>query len=93
VNAKAKKPDIPGIDGFLPTKYDILYPATPTTATHSKLEGLKYQDAFTKYILVGGELDKVIADLNTRYNSALDKARASGDTKVQAIPDFDAAKL
>ncbi|THF75349.1 ABC transporter substrate-binding protein [Cohnella fermenti] len=89
----AATPSIPGIEGFLPTKYDAIYPATPITATEAALEGTKYADVMTKYVVVGGDLDKLIEDLNTRYNTALAKARADGTTKIEADPDFDAAKL
>lgn len=89
----AATPSLPGIEGFLPTKYDALYPATPLTATEADLEGTKYGDVLTKYVITGGDLDKLLADLNTRYNAALAKARADGTTKIQADPSFDASKL
>ncbi|MBB6635941.1 extracellular solute-binding protein [Cohnella thailandensis] len=89
----ASSPSTPGIEGFLPTKYDALYPDTPLTATEAALEGTKYGDVLTKYVVVGGDLDKLIEDLNTRYNAALAKARADGTTKIEADPDFDASKL
>lgn len=93
VNAKAKAPDVPGIEGFLPTKYDAIYPAAPIIISEGRLEGPKKSDVFMKYILNGGNLDEAIQDLNKRYNAALEKAKAAGDTKVKAIPDFDAGKL
>ncbi|MNY69069.1 hypothetical protein D3C86_2069440 [compost metagenome] len=50
-------------------------------------------DVFNRYIFTGGDLDKEIQDLNTRYNAALEKAIAAGDTTVEAQPDFSAANL
>ncbi|WNR45542.1 ABC transporter substrate-binding protein [Paenibacillus roseipurpureus] len=89
VIAKAKKPDINGIDGFLPNKYDGVWPIQPTV----NVQGIKYQDAFLKYMLEGGDFNKVVDDLNKRYNEALDKAVAAGEVKAKVIPDFDPAKL
>jgi multiple sugar transport system substrate-binding protein len=89
IAAKAKKPELNGVDGFLLTKYDALWPVTPPVT----VQGLDYGNAFLKYILDGGSLDAVIQDLNTRYNAALDKAVASGDVKVTADPGFDPVKL
>ncbi|MBD2844109.1 extracellular solute-binding protein [Paenibacillus sp. IB182496] len=94
VNEAAGAPEIAGIEGFLPTAYDGLYPATPLSITETKLEGLKMSDAFTRYIMTGGEdLDALIADLDTRYNKALEAARAEGLTNIEANPDFSAAAL
>lgn len=93
VAAKAKAPDIQGIEYFLPTKYDGIYPATPLVSTEGRLEGTKKADVFNRYIFSGGDLDAMLQDLNTRYNAALDKARAAGDTQIQAQPDFSAASL
>jgi multiple sugar transport system substrate-binding protein len=93
VNASAKKPTIPGIDGFLPSKFDALYSPSPLSVTEAKVEGIKSGNAFTKYMLEGGDLDSMLNDLTTRYNAALEKARASGDTKAKANPSFDPGKL
>jgi multiple sugar transport system substrate-binding protein len=93
VNAKAKAPDIPSIEGFLPTKLDAIYPASPVVITEGRLEGVKMIDVFNKYIFDGGNLDQAIEDLNKRYNAALDKAKAAGDTKIAPKPDFDSSKL
>ena len=57
------------------------------------IEGLNYGDAFMKYILVGGDLNAIIEDLNTRYNAALDKAIAAGEVTVTPDPGFDPMKL
>jgi multiple sugar transport system substrate-binding protein len=93
VNKLAGKPNIKGIEGFMPTEYDGIYPATPLSIVETKLEGLKMSDAFTKYIFAGGDLDAIVADLNTRYNNALKTARADGLTNIEADPAFDAKKL
>ncbi|XEC96071.1 ABC transporter substrate-binding protein [Paenibacillus tarimensis] len=93
VNEIAGKPDIKGIEGFLPTQYDGIYPAAPLSITETKLEGLKMSDAFTKYVIAGGNIDEIIEDLNTRYAKALASARSEGLTNIEAIPSFDAGKL
>lgn len=93
VNAVAKKPSIPGIEGFLPTKFDALYAPTPLSVTEAKVEGIKSGNAITKYMLDGGNVDQMLSDLTTRYNAALEKARAAGDTKIKANPSFDPNKL
>jgi multiple sugar transport system substrate-binding protein len=89
VIAKAKSPDISGIQGFLPNKYDGIWPIQPTVA----VKGIKSDDAFVKYMFSGGNLDEIIADLNKRYNEALDAAVAAGELKVTPKADFDPAKL
>ncbi|MNC42468.1 Bacterial extracellular solute-binding protein [compost metagenome] len=89
----AKAPDIAGIEDFLPTKLDGIYPATPMVISEGRLEGLKKVDVFNRYIFGGGDLDKELQDLNTRYNAALEKAKAAGDTDIEAQPDFDAGSL
>ncbi|MEV5025457.1 ABC transporter substrate-binding protein [Paenibacillus sp. LPE1-1-1.1] len=94
VNEVAGKPELAGIDGFLPTKYDGIYPATPVSITETKLEGKKFSDVFIEYILTGNqELDTVIEDLNTRYGKALASARTEGLTNIQANPSFSAKNL
>ncbi|OXM83067.1 ABC transporter substrate-binding protein [Paenibacillus rigui] len=89
VSAAAKKPEVKGIDGFLPNKYDGVWPVTPSVA----VQGMKSDDAFFKYMLSGGDLDAVIKDLNTRYNAALEAAVAKGDVKAAPMPDFNPANL
>ncbi|WP_373229295.1 ABC transporter substrate-binding protein [Cohnella sp.] len=89
VAAVAQKPDINGIDGFLPVGMDGTWPLQPTVT----VEGIKNNDAFFKYMLTGGDLDAIIQDLNTRYNTALDKLIASGGYKGTPNPDFDPMKL
>ncbi|OXL83091.1 ABC transporter substrate-binding protein [Paenibacillus sp. SSG-1] len=89
VSEVAATPSVKGIEGFLPNQYDGVWPVAPTVA----VQGTKSDDAFFKYIVSGGDLDAIIADLNQRYNSALDAAKASGDVKAEPMPDFDPAKL
>lgn len=89
VSSVAKKPEIKGIDGFLPVGNDGTWPLQPTVT----VEGMKKDDAFFKYMISGGNLDQIIQDLNKRYNDALDKAVAKGTVKVQPNPSFDPMKL
>jgi len=93
VSKKAKAPEIPGIEYFLPTNEDGIYPATPLSVTEGRLEGTTKADVFNQYIFDGGDLDQVLADLSARYNAALEKAKAAGDTDIEAQPDFDSADL
>ncbi|WP_168122533.1 sugar ABC transporter substrate-binding protein [Paenibacillus sp. HB172176] len=86
---KAKQPDVKGMEGFLVGKFDSMWPVSPTVTP----EGLNYGDAFFKYMIEGGDLNKIVADLNTRYNDALDKAIEKGDVTVTPDPDFDPKKL
>ncbi|GIO12651.1 hypothetical protein J19TS2_22060 [Cohnella xylanilytica] len=87
----AGKPNIVGIDGFLPTENDGTWPLEPTSAI--KVEGELATDAFFKYMLSGGDLDAMIQDLNKRYNDALDKAIAAGEAKAEPDPGFDPMKI
>ncbi|MCA0757378.1 extracellular solute-binding protein [Paenibacillus sp. N4] len=94
VNEAAGKPELAGIEGFLPTKYDGIYPATPLSITETKLEGKKFTDVFIEYILTGNqELDAAIEDLNARYGKALAAARTEGMTNIKADPSFSAKSL
>lgn len=89
IAAKAKKPEITGMDGFLVGKYDSMWPVSPNVTP----EGANYADTFFKYMLTGGDLTAITKDLNTRYNAALTKAVEKGDVKVSPNPSFDPAKL
>lgn len=93
VLANAKKPEIPGIAGFLPKKYDAIYPANPMSATESQVEGSKWAESFVKFVMVGGDVGQTITDLNTRYNTALKQARDSGLTTIEADPSFNSLNL
>lgn len=89
VSEVAAKPEVYGIDGFLPNAHDGVWPVYPAVP----VQGAKSDDVFFKYILDGGDLDALIADLNKRYNTALDAAIASGDVVASPDPAFDPAKL
>jgi len=89
IASNAKAPELTGVDGFLISEYDALWPVPPAVT----VEGLNYGDVFLKYILGGGDLDEAVSDLNQRYNSALDKATASGEIKVTPDASFDPIKL
>jgi multiple sugar transport system substrate-binding protein len=89
VTASGKKPSGDNIEGFLPNKYDAIWPVSPTV----KQEGLAFPDVFARIYLDNSDIDKALADLNTRYNAALEKERAAGTVKLKADPSFDPAKL
>ncbi|GAA3413871.1 ABC transporter substrate-binding protein [Paenibacillus hodogayensis] len=86
---KAGKPDIPGMEGFLVGKLDSLWPVSPNVTP----EGANYADAFFKYVVGGGDLQKITDDLNTRYNAALTKAVEKGSVQAKPDPTFDPGKL
>jgi multiple sugar transport system substrate-binding protein len=89
VLAVAKKPGFANMDLFLPNKFDALFPVVPAVTP----EGKNLGDEALRYILEGGDVNKITTDLSTRYNAALDKARTAGTTKNQPMPDFDAKNL
>ena len=91
VAQKMKVPDIYGYQDFVPTENDVIWPVKPNV--DSNLKGLKYADAFWKYILEGGNIDAIIEDLNIRYNEALDKSVQAGDVKADPDPAFDPLQL
>lgn len=85
---QAKNPEINGMEGFLVGEHDALWPASPNVTP----EGSSYADAFFKYILGGGDLKAITADLNARYNAALSKAVEKGEVTVTPDPAFDPSK-
>jgi multiple sugar transport system substrate-binding protein len=89
IAAVAQAPAIEGIEGFLPTKYDAVWPLHPAVS----IEGADSWSTFWKYVIEGGDFNKIVEDLNKRYNAALDKAIASGDVKSQPDPSFNPASL
>ncbi|MEK8132303.1 sugar ABC transporter substrate-binding protein [Paenibacillus filicis] len=89
VIAKAKAPNIGGIEGFLPNANDGVWPVSPTVS----VQGAKFEESFLKYIMQGGDLNAIIGDLNKRYNDALDKGISSGDITIKPNPSFDPSKL
>ncbi|MBO9607142.1 MAG: extracellular solute-binding protein [Paenibacillaceae bacterium] len=84
--AKAKLPDIPGTEYFLPGKYDAIWPQPPENIVP---EGKNSDQAFVDYIIAGGNLDKIIQGLNDSYNAALSR---SGQ-KVTPNPSFNPSQL
>ncbi len=89
IAAKAKQPDIKGMDGFLVGEHDSMWPVSPSVTP----EGANYGDAFFKYMMTGGDLDAIVQDLNARYNDALDKAAEKGEATAAPDPNFDPSKL
>lgn len=89
ISASAKAPEIEGIEGFLPTKYDGVWPLHPTVT----IEGADAWTEFWKYIMVGGDFDQLAEDLNKRYNAGLEKAIANGEVNVKADPNFNPADM
>lgn len=87
--AQAKTPDMYAIEDFMPTKYDAMWPVFPWVAP----EGQSYADAFFHYMLEGGDLEAIIADVNKRYNEAVKKEVEKGTVTVTPDPDFNAADL
>lgn len=85
----AKAPEINGIEGFLPTKIDGIWPLYPAVT----VEGATHNDEFFKYMMQGGDFDALAKKLNDLYNAALDKAKANGEVKAEPMPDFDPAQL
>lgn len=65
--------------------YENVYPATPTIT----LEGDKYNAVFFNAILGNITADEAIADLNKRYNEALERGLANGSCKRLVIEDYN----
>lgn len=65
--------------------YESVYPTPPTI----NLTGDDYRTVFWNAIMGYVEIDDAIADLNTRYNEALDADVASGSAKRLVIADYD----
>ncbi|MEK3884987.1 sugar ABC transporter substrate-binding protein [Paenibacillus sp. PL2-23] len=84
----AKKPEAKGIDGFLITEFDGVWPEIPAVTP----DGLNYADALFRYIIEGGDKAAIIADVNARYNAALEKVKASGEV-FPVDPSFDPKSL
>jgi len=86
---KAKQPEVKGMEGFLVGAQDAIWPVSPSVTP----EGANYGDVFFKYMLTGGNMSEMVADLNKRYNEALDKAKEKGEVTAAPIADFDPSKL
>ncbi len=74
---------------FKLTQQDAIWPPTPAVTQ----EGKDYREEFFVYMLSGGNLQEIVADLNARYNTALDKAKAEGKVQVEPDPDFNPSQL
>lgn len=84
--AKAKTPEIPGTEQFMPGKLDAIWPLPPENI---KPEGKTSDQEFVDFIIAGGNLDDIIKRLNQRYNAALER---SGQ-QVKPDASFDPKKL
>lgn len=71
---------------FAPVYYENLYPSIPSVT----VAGDSYAVAIWNCIVSGSDVDKCIADLNKRYNEALEKDIKLGKVKRVVIKDFDA---
>ncbi len=65
--------------------YENVYPQLPSIA----LEGEPYRDVFKNVMTGDLDIDKAIADLNKRYNDALDRDVKAGKILRLVIKDFD----
>ena len=65
--------------------YESMYPAAPAVT----VAGDPYAVALWNVVVSGGDVDKVIADLNKSYNEALDRDVKIGKVKRLVIKDFD----
>ncbi len=74
-NAK-NKPTTKNFDAFADISDAYLYPLTPKGDL--KLEGDSVENVLAKLIIQGGDIKGGLADLDKRYNDALDKAVAKG---------------
>lgn len=65
--------------------YENVYPTPPTVT----VEGENWQNVLWNVVLGYVSADDAIADLNTRYNDALERGLANGSCKRLVISDFD----
>lgn len=70
---------------FAPVPYEDMYPAAPAVS----IAGDNYAKTIWNCIANGTDIDKTIADLNKRYNEALEKDIKLGKVKRLVIKDFD----
>ncbi len=84
-----EKADPPAIMAEMPNlelnEYDVNFPPLPTVV----VEGKDYYTVCVECIFGVTDIDKAIADLNTRYNAAYDKAIADGAKRI-VYPNFTA---
>lgn len=86
IRAKADMSKAGRLADFAPLPYESVYPTAPEVS----LEGKNWMDALWEACLPGGpSVDKVIADLNRDYNSALDRDVKMGKIKRLVIKDYD----
>ena len=89
---KAKKSEMKGMDGFLPTKYDAFLPPCPSEKS-LQIEGKPYNDIFAGVIMGAVDFDKEIGGLNKKYNDALQAAIKDGKQKDLKIANYNPANL
>lgn len=65
--------------------YEDVYPMTPSIT----VEGDDYATVFWNVILGNVSADDAVADLNTRYNAALESGLKNGSCKRVVIKDYD----
>lgn len=70
---------------FQLTSYENVYPSVPAIT----LEGDPYRVVFMNTMMGAIGVDEAIADLNKRYNEALDRDVAAGKIKRLVIKDFN----
>lgn len=70
---------------FAPISYEGLYPSVPAIT----VSGDNYAVSIWNCIVSGSDVDKVITDLNKRYNEALDRDVKLGKVKRLVIKDYD----
>jgi multiple sugar transport system substrate-binding protein len=88
--AKAKDPET--IKKWPAIKFDSHDQIWPNIPLGVRPEGKDMYQVFAEIIFGATDLDKGIADLNNRYNSAFDKAISEGKTTRIAYPKFDPAE-
>jgi len=85
MDEKIDKSKIGRLADFKLTDYENVYPAVPSIT----LEGDPYRVIFMYTMMGAMSIDDAIADLNERYNMALDNDVQSGKIKRLVIKDFD----
>ncbi|MDI9455593.1 MAG: extracellular solute-binding protein [Spirochaetota bacterium] len=70
---------------FAPVPYEGLYPSVPAVT----VAGDNYAVSIWNAIVNGSDVDRLIADLNKRYNEALERDLKIGKVKRIVIPNFD----
>ncbi len=70
---------------FAPVSYEGLYPSVPAVS----VSGEPYAVAIWNTIVNNGNVDRTIADLNKKYNEALDRDLKLGKVKRVVIKNYD----